>query len=110
MVSSLFTRVYTPGRSSEFKDQLYNWCDRVHIGRIRFNTSQTIHRDQQGHLLYKAVPIFPRIIVQGGRVQYDEGAPFEVTDQNIIGWATSIKHAEEMAAANLMNSYQYCFY
>ncbi|CAE6451477.1 unnamed protein product [Rhizoctonia solani] len=111
MVSSTFTRVYTPNKSSEFKDQLYNWCDRVHIGHIRFVTSQTAHRDQQGHLLYTAVPIFPGIIVgQAGRVQYDENAPFQVTSQNMIGWGTSKKQAEEMASANLLNSYQYCFY
>ncbi|KAH7330686.1 hypothetical protein B0J17DRAFT_771888 [Rhizoctonia solani] len=111
MISSLFTRVYTPSNKAAFIDQLNCWCDRIHIGHIRFITSQTAYRDRQGHLLYTAVPIFPRIIVgQGGHVQYDEGAPFEVADHNIVGWGISVGQAEETAAANLLNSRQYCFY
>ncbi|KAJ1310762.1 hypothetical protein OPQ81_009283 [Rhizoctonia solani] len=110
MAPSIVTRIYTPNKSSDFKDQLNIWCDRVHIAHIKFNTTKTNYRDEYGHQLYEAVPIFPSIIVSGAHRYYDEAVPLMLADSNVIGWGTSKKEAEEMAAAALLNSRQYCYY
>ena len=41
-------------------------------------------------------------------IQYNQATPFEVRVQGIVGWGTSIKAAEEAAAAGLLESRQYC--
>ncbi|CAE6435107.1 unnamed protein product [Rhizoctonia solani] len=108
------TRVYTPERTFEFKDQLNTWCDRVDIGHIRYSTNATNYRNEHNQLLYQAVPIFPTIVnsSQPGRFQcyYNEHMMTQLVDQNVIGFGTSKKDAEEMAAAGLLTSGCYCFY
>ncbi|EUC56492.1 hypothetical protein RSOL_180690 [Rhizoctonia solani AG-3 Rhs1AP] len=63
---SPFTRVYTANRSSNYRDQLNVWCDRIGIAHLRFNTDLVAQRDEHGHLLYQALPIFPNILDLGG--------------------------------------------
>ncbi|CAE7203799.1 unnamed protein product [Rhizoctonia solani] len=109
-LSPIFTRVYTPERNSEYKDQLQIWCDRMKIGHIGFRTIKTEYRDDYGHVLFQAVPIFPHIIYidRSGRGQYNNDALVELTDSSVVGWATSKRQAEETAAALLLTSRWYC--
>ncbi|EUC65607.1 hypothetical protein RSOL_448440, partial [Rhizoctonia solani AG-3 Rhs1AP] len=99
------TRVYIPDQALQYKNQLNNWCDRVRIQHIAFNTNPTVHRDPQG--LPSIVDL--RLYGRTG-IQYNQASPFEVRDQNVVGWGTSVKAAEEMAAAGLLKSGRYCFY
>ncbi|CAE6512386.1 unnamed protein product [Rhizoctonia solani] len=64
-MAAILTRTYTPNRSSQFKDQLNIWCDRLGIAHIRFVTDLTSQRDEDGHQLYQAFPIFPSVIDLG---------------------------------------------
>ncbi|CAE6411674.1 unnamed protein product [Rhizoctonia solani] len=107
MTSLVCSRIYTPERTSGFRDQINNWCDRVRIPHIQFNTSETTYLDEAGHKLYQAVPILPKIIVLGSnRAQYDQRFAMVPTDAQ-IGWGTSTRKAEENSAQNLMMS-GYC--
>ncbi|KAG8729359.1 hypothetical protein FRC11_008940 [Ceratobasidium sp. 423] len=65
MNPTIFTRPYTPNRGSQYKDQLYIWCDRVRIGHIQFVTNSIATRDAHGHQQFQAIPIFPQVIDLG---------------------------------------------
>ncbi|CAE7085121.1 unnamed protein product, partial [Rhizoctonia solani] len=60
-MAAIQTRVYTADKSYLFKDQLNIWCNRIGFGNIRFVASLTDLRDEQGHQLYQAFPIFPYV-------------------------------------------------
>ncbi|KAF8707612.1 hypothetical protein RHS03_03546, partial [Rhizoctonia solani] len=107
MPSLICSRPYTYKSTSGFRDQINIWCDRVRIRYIQFNTSETTYLDEDGHKLYRAVPILPKIIVlAGNQIKYDERFAVDALDAQ-IGWGTSIRKAEENSAQNLMKS-GYC--
>ncbi|CAE6527670.1 unnamed protein product [Rhizoctonia solani] len=112
--ANIFTRIYTPSSGSLFRDQLNIWCDRVHIGHIRFSTNKSSYRDSHGHQLYEAIPIFPGIIdlrsIGRVGVQYDEKVVLNLAGSDVVGWGTSTRKAEEDAAQRLLSSGYYCFY
>ncbi|ELU38303.1 hypothetical protein AG1IA_07669 [Rhizoctonia solani AG-1 IA] len=88
MTSLICSRLYTPGppTTSQPREQLTMWCDRVRIRHIQFETSETTYCNEAGHKLHRAVPIH--------RIQYDERFVMDVTDAQ-IGWGTSMRKAEE---------------
>lgn len=58
----LFSRIYEadPGRA-QYRNQLNNWCSRVKIRNIAFETMPTKYFTEDGKRLYRAIPIFPRL-------------------------------------------------
>ncbi|CAE6454022.1 unnamed protein product [Rhizoctonia solani] len=137
MASRFYTRPYRPLRTYEYKDELNNWCDRVHLGyTIRYAT-QAVY-DQDGQTTFRAVPFFPQVLNYGphyqahGRSHSERkaylyhsspefvlvvqprliayGAEESLVDPDVIGWGTSKRKAEENAAEKLLNSGRYCFY
>ncbi|CAE6457256.1 unnamed protein product, partial [Rhizoctonia solani] len=108
MTSEICTRIYTPERTSGYRDQLNTWSARVRINYITFDTRETTYRDEAGHKLYQAIPIFPKIVMlPGNRAQYDDRYKIDVAPSE-FGLGTSVRRAEEDAAQRLMISGRYC--
>ncbi|CEL63381.1 hypothetical protein RSOLAG1IB_10717 [Rhizoctonia solani AG-1 IB] len=109
MTSQICSRICTPERTSGYRDQLFAWCARVRINYITFDTRETIYCDEDGHKLYQAIPIFPKILVlPGNRAQYDDRHKIDVAPSE-FGWGLTVRRAEEDAAQRLMISGRYCY-
>ncbi|CUA74184.1 hypothetical protein RSOLAG22IIIB_11020 [Rhizoctonia solani] len=73
-MASFYTRAYTPNRSSQYRDQLNIWCDRIGIAHIQFDSTLTGHYDDQGRQLHQASPIFPSVVSYAARGRSQEEA------------------------------------
>ncbi|QRW25256.1 dsrm domain protein [Rhizoctonia solani] len=58
-MTRFYTRIYTPSRTSGYRDQLNVWSDRVHIGHIQFTTQGFYHQTDQ--MQYQAIPFSPKL-------------------------------------------------
>lgn len=65
----LFSRIYEadPGRA-QYRNQLNNWCSRVKIRNIAFETMPTKYFTEDGKRLYRAIPICERTVSLPNRV------------------------------------------
>ncbi|CAE6395763.1 unnamed protein product [Rhizoctonia solani] len=77
------TRAYTANQGSGFRNQLNIWCDRLHLGHIQFIADETQFVDENGHKLYQAIPIFPRVVNLSTRYQAQGRSQLEARDLSV---------------------------
>ncbi|CAE6408419.1 unnamed protein product [Rhizoctonia solani] len=102
-------REYVPNRSSSWKDQLDNWCDRVKLSHIQFTTTMPVTTPiirTRSYILWQAVPNFPAITRRDSGVLYGECAP--LNDDAVVGYGKSRREAIEDSAKKLLESQRYC--
>ncbi|CAE6439899.1 unnamed protein product [Rhizoctonia solani] len=92
-------RIKLTDMGSQFRDQLNIWSDRIRFGPIQYITNQTHFRNDDGHLLYQAIPIFPRVIHINGHYAAQGRSQLEARDMSL----SMIRHARLSVSANSIN-------